>query len=531
LLSFSLAINAHQLIWKRATTSTADRISTAKSWLHDCSLNHQRCKPGVTQLPKRLIDVGSLNGRSPRLIISEDLHSLNIEYATLSYCWGSANFCTTRENEDLYSTEIPYHLLPATLQDALTLTRHLHIPFLWIDALCIVQDDLAEWEIEASRMQDIYCGSSLTIAASDAADGSEGCFPDDTSIERESSKRNAFLAVSNIRDGSEIIVRVQTGDVREYAADSVLNTRGWVLQEMVLSHRVLHLMRSGLYWDCRCECRTETGLVFDQSKRDYARIPVLPNDIQIRTNRSWWKWMQSYSRRRFSFPEDRLPALSGLIRHYQKVTKDVPILGLWEHSLCRDLLWERVTRLAEGAERTPDHLANIPSWTWLSCPYEVRFSDWSQLGVHEDYHVRTIEWAVVWTSEPLTSTVKSTRLVLDGPVQEIVLSVAPNQPESQISPSLVTDEEKPDVGQRQFTSRCSGQFDDGPRSSPAQYLCLLVRSLVCKNGDTETTRETFLILEPCLGTNSYRRVGLGNFNILGRNRTFDLAVTRTLIIS
>jgi hypothetical protein len=147
-------------------------------------------------MPKRLIEVGSLDGRPPRLIMTEDLHNLDIRYATLSYCWGSAKFCTTKENENSHRKEIPYQFLPPTLQDALTLTRHLHIQFLWIDALCILQDDHAEWEIEALRMQGIYSGSSITIAATDAADSSVGCFFPDSSLDSNSDKTRAFLLLA-----------------------------------------------------------------------------------------------------------------------------------------------------------------------------------------------------------------------------------------------------------------------------------------------------------------------------------------------
>lgn len=191
----------------------------------------------------------------------EDLHNLDIRYATLSYCWGSANFCTTKETEISHNKEIPYQLLPPTVQDTLILTRHLHIQFLWIGALCIVQDDKGEWEVEASRMQDIYTGSSFTIAATDAAGSSVGCLSSDASLNQDLVKSSAFLGVSNTGDGSGAILRVQPGDIRKSAEESVLSTRGWVLQEMVLSNRILHLMRSGLYWECKSECRTEADLV------------------------------------------------------------------------------------------------------------------------------------------------------------------------------------------------------------------------------------------------------------------------------
>jgi hypothetical protein len=135
------------------------------------------------------------------------------------------------------------------------LTHDLGIQFLWMDALCIVQDDYAGWELEASRMKDVYSGSLITIATPDAAGGPGGCFFPNSECH---DKAGAFVATGG---DSGVIIRVQPRDIRTFAEDSVFNTRGWVLQETVLSNRVVHFMRSELYWECRCECRTETVLV------------------------------------------------------------------------------------------------------------------------------------------------------------------------------------------------------------------------------------------------------------------------------
>lgn len=122
--------------------------------------------------------------------MGQHLQSQDIRYATLSHCWGdSLPLYTTKETEPLYSQEIPSGLIPPTFRDALTIARALDIPYLWIDALCIVQDDHVEWQNEASKMQDIYSGGSLTIAAADAFNSLGGCFFNDNRSSDSSSDK------------------------------------------------------------------------------------------------------------------------------------------------------------------------------------------------------------------------------------------------------------------------------------------------------------------------------------------------------
>lgn len=71
---------------------------------------------------------------------------------------------------------IPWFELPKTFQEAIALTRKLGVRYLWIDSLCIIQDDHHGWEVESAKMATIYSLSYLTIAATHAADSQQGCF-------------------------------------------------------------------------------------------------------------------------------------------------------------------------------------------------------------------------------------------------------------------------------------------------------------------------------------------------------------------
>ncbi|KAH7076852.1 heterokaryon incompatibility protein-domain-containing protein [Paraphoma chrysanthemicola] len=118
-------------------------------------------------LPTRVIDVGS--GTNPPFLF---ITGGKVErYCTLSYCWGqcSTAYNTTRDNLVAHEKELPIVSpelkMPKTYHDAIVITRHLGVRYLWIDAICIVQDDPEDWRAEAAKMKDIYQNSYCTIAA------------------------------------------------------------------------------------------------------------------------------------------------------------------------------------------------------------------------------------------------------------------------------------------------------------------------------------------------------------------------------
>ena len=97
---------------------------------------------------------------------------------TLSHCWGtSRRLMATKETLKDLQGGVAVSSLPETFRDAIVITRRLGIRYLWIDYLCIIQDDPQDWEREASKMADVYRNSYLTISAAASADSSSGCFP------------------------------------------------------------------------------------------------------------------------------------------------------------------------------------------------------------------------------------------------------------------------------------------------------------------------------------------------------------------
>jgi hypothetical protein len=241
--------------------------------------------------------------------------------------------------------------------------------------------------------------------------------------------------------------------------------------------------------------------------------------------------MTSYSRRKLSMASDRLPAIIGLIREYEKITGDEPILGLWRRSFHQDLLW---VRMGDRKSIEPISLSGFPSWTWLACPSAIAFDLWNEgesdsdclINVHD--HTILVDWDIIWSSEPFTSTVLSTRLVLRGPTRQIVLRIAPTSREHN-PVYLEVEGEEEDFSDYSVSWKYSGQFDFEAEKQKSfdGYTCLLLRSGCWEN--RHTIMETFLILEQVSGDSRlpfYRRVGIGNFH--GKSKTFDLTNQETL---
>lgn len=161
-----------------------ERLDTVKKWLETCEQKHSLCKEVEkslsssypTRLPTRLIDISQ---PVPRLVYPRD--DSNIAYSALSHCWGDhLPLTTTTVNISMHELAIPQNELPKTYREAFDISRDLGVYHIWIDSLCIIQDDAADWEREAARMSSVYENAHFTIAALWGSSGLSGCFNDNS---------------------------------------------------------------------------------------------------------------------------------------------------------------------------------------------------------------------------------------------------------------------------------------------------------------------------------------------------------------
>ncbi|SMQ56159.1 unnamed protein product [Zymoseptoria tritici ST99CH_3D7] len=157
--------------------------ATAKiaRWLRECSQHDfcnqwRRIADTGDRLPTRLLEI-KVTGNSyrVRLVHTAGWANRNIGYATLSHCWGGyLPTRLTKGNMASFAVDIDWDTLPKTFQDAVYTTARLEIKYIWIDALCIIQDSREDWSIEAAEMTNVYANSSVGLSADASEDGHGG---------------------------------------------------------------------------------------------------------------------------------------------------------------------------------------------------------------------------------------------------------------------------------------------------------------------------------------------------------------------
>ncbi|KAH6708918.1 heterokaryon incompatibility protein-domain-containing protein [Leptodontidium sp. MPI-SDFR-AT-0119] len=341
-------------------TSSPEAFAQARYWLSNCIQNHDRCPSNQdVPLPTRLLYLKH-DGERWHVRLAKTLGSVG-RYACLSHRWGKQGAAellqTERGNYEDHLKEISVQSLPRTFQHAIVSSRRLGLQYLWIDSLCIIQDDNADWRAEAAKMGSYYGNAYVTIAASWSPGPNGGCF---SYAEPEYIGRQLYR-----HEGCTVNVR----RIIAHGFRWPLLGRGWIYQERLLSPRVLHFGPLELVWECytctTCECTQSDNLHTDLSnKTEHSQIMGRTTTREIFRNR-WRNMIQEYSRLDLTFAKDRFPALAGLAKQMQSYRKSDYYAGLWADSFIGDLLWEVNYGMFEQAEpRESDNKA--PTWSWAS---------------------------------------------------------------------------------------------------------------------------------------------------------------------
>ncbi|KAF2497883.1 HET-domain-containing protein [Lophium mytilinum] len=371
-------------------TASESAFEWASRTLRNCINSHKKCKlDRNTKLPTRVLDVGASQQSSLENAIEVKLvqsSGFSAQYACLSHCWGtSKQITTTSKNMDAHMKGIAWESLPKTFHDAIVFTRRLRLRYLWIDSLCIIQDDKNDWAKESAQMAAIYQNSYITLVATKSGNGSGGCFSSATPMDQDHPLTPPFVeSIAGEEKSitrSRIFVREQLVHFNDInTTEHPLISRGWVYQERLLAPRVLHFCAKELVWECQegvdCECNNYDSAPMKELEKfkvaemleDWA-LPKRRHQTRRPVTLLWHQMVQRYSRLALTKRSDKLPAIAGLAREIGRCKPGKYLAGLWEDSLYDDLLWEADDKCAErlGSYRAP-------SWSWASVNGSVRFS-------------------------------------------------------------------------------------------------------------------------------------------------------------
>jgi hypothetical protein len=361
-----------------------------RRWADVCFSTHTNCGHGSGFMPTRLLDVGTADNMKISLISTADVHIDDRRYLALSHCWGltmpdtARTVTATLEKHKVFIQEAD---LSRTFRDFIGIARRLGIQHVWIDSLCIIQDDGADWEKEASQMASVYSNAYLTIAASSSADGNGGCAVWDSErsvgpLDVDCIPVEADFAPATTNYKFRIWTRnpSPTG-----ISNDPLQTRGWTLQERELSPRVVNYCKDTIRWECQSlhaslEFPWDDSLSFNGDHRHFDaeqsiflpmpgvnRSANLPTDPRTETAVSWMGLVVKYTSRRLTKDSDKLPAISGIARTIAGRTSDEYFAGLWKSYFQQCLLWQCDRNTEDGLQTYAKPLyRTAPSWSWAS---------------------------------------------------------------------------------------------------------------------------------------------------------------------
>lgn len=276
------------------------------------------------------------------------------DYVCLSYSWGDAvGAQLTEDNIDHFQQGVEIASMPKTYRDAIAFCRRLSLRYLWIDALCIMQNNAADWGRESAKMAEYYGRSYLCVSATSSRNLDVGCDGRLAPVELKGKGRDNKPYNLYLRPQFRHFTQDQY--YKERANYFPVLDRAWCYQERRLATRVLHFTGQELFLECAemtaCECgetSEESGSAWTKNKEAFY---VQHLDISSekhehkRIQYEWFAHVNAFSGLNITRVSDRLPAISGLAKRHKETMTRLGIAsgrylaGIWEQQLIDGLSW------------------------------------------------------------------------------------------------------------------------------------------------------------------------------------------------
>ncbi|KAI1077542.1 heterokaryon incompatibility protein-domain-containing protein [Whalleya microplaca] len=323
-----------------------------------------------------VIDIENDNLTALPIMNTDDNRIRFKPFATVSYVWGPSeirDYITMRTNiqsrRKSGGLAVVISSLPKALRQSIQLVQGLGIRYIWIDALCIVQDSSHSWNLNARSMHLIYGNSTVTICAADGEDVTTGLLAIDDGHESRPSQLIATYA-----PGMNLVLH-QPPEVS--IKDSAWNKRAWTFQERLLSKRCVIFSNNTIYFQCRSTSMSED--IFAEPTGCGWSLDLIHSPLQMMSqfqDRALWFYIRCvflYTQRKLHEPFDILAAFSGMCK-FMEYTMNAPFLfGLPTSHFDFALLWQPISTSSrlEQSERSNEpkykHM-KFPSWSW--CGWE-----------------------------------------------------------------------------------------------------------------------------------------------------------------
>ncbi|KAL2681304.1 hypothetical protein Neosp_008915 [[Neocosmospora] mangrovei] len=307
-------------------------------------------------------------------------------YATVSYVWGSGNsrqhatrISNIQSRRKSGGLSAVIRLLPQALRQGISIVHRLGIRYIWIDALCIVQNSSHSWNLNARAMHLIYGNSTITICAADGEDANTG-----------------LLALDDNYKSPQMVVNYTEGVclmLHRPAETSIeitrWNKRAWTFQERLLSKRCLIFTEGKIFFQCRSTGMSE-DVFSDKLGRgwslDLVRAPLqLLSQLKVRALWFYTHCVALYTTRDLYEPFDILAAFSGMCKLMEETMRAPLVFGLPTSHFDLALLWQPTgmsVRLEKATESDDPKYRDMrfPSWSWCGWKHQGATYDWDLVG-------------------------------------------------------------------------------------------------------------------------------------------------------
>ncbi|KAI1453516.1 HET-domain-containing protein [Annulohypoxylon moriforme] len=329
-------------------------------------------------MPLRILRIDEAATLGEFEVVIEHTYDKVEPFAALSYCWGGDQACkTTKSRIESNDLRLPYKKLTKSVQDAIKITLELGLKYLWVDALCIIQDDDDDKIEQIADMPRVYNQACVTISAARSDSASSG-FLDDINLSKAT--RLAVKLPFRCPDQHRTLGTAYIAYIEGTRDSEPIHERAWTLQEHFLSNRFLEFDKTQMRWIC-ASSHNKNGYCDGWKHKGTANIPTeviyiyreLQQILQEMTERGssaewiddlvrsrWETLVHHYTPRKLSVLSDRSLAISGIAQVFAPHMKSEYLAGVWRSTLPTFLCW--YVDLADEHFPRPTYYQS-PSWS------------------------------------------------------------------------------------------------------------------------------------------------------------------------